>query len=440
MTPIVDKTSLLKAMGKPAIFRWLVLGLMAIWAVASIVIVFINTLSPSGANDLYTYWFAGHFVRQGDDPYRAYLEKQVPNLPVTYLDEDATQLVEIIQPGLVPAPGYTYPFLLFFTLFAFLSWETAKWAWLLVNLVCAVLVPVLALRLLPAKMRFPGWLSLGIGLSFFGLSATRFALSSGQVTFLVLDLMITAVLLAPRKPWLAGLLLGLALSKYSVSTGFLIFFILLKPDFRIALTAITVQAGGILALMGMSGSSFNQVLNGYTLMFEHHAPMDGIHLASLIPINNLSFDLLVAILLSIATLLPLWLRRKVVETPQGYLSGLSALMAWSMLVAYHRAYDAVSVIILMVLTASVLFQSQQWELSSRALNFWRSISLVELALLLLPAGSMLRSITTAEAGWLWVFIAGRLPTLALLTGLCGSLWLYFRFAKNQPSVSQMELT
>ncbi len=407
-------------------FGWLVLGLTSIWAAASIAMVFKNTLSSSGGNDLYTYWFAGHFIRQGEDPYQAFLAKQTPHLPVHYLDGSAIQLDEIVQPGLVPAPGYTFPFLLFFTAFAFLSWETAKWAWLIVNLFCAVLVPILAFRLLPVEMRFPGKLSLGILLLFLGLSATRYALSSGQVSFLVLDLMFAAVLLASNKPWLAGLMLGFALSKYSISAGFLIFFILLRPNFRVWFTALTVQAGGILALIIMSGSSFRQAINGYTLMFRHHAPMDGIHLASLVPISDLRFDVAVAVLLSIAVLLPLWLYRKVVFSPQGYLSELSALMAWSLLVAYHRAYDAVSVIILMVLTASVLYQPQQWKLSTRAVIIWCAISLVELLLLLLPAGSTLRSLTTAEAGRLWVYIAGRLPALVILTGLCGALWLYQR--------------
>jgi hypothetical protein len=413
---------------RPVKYRWLLVVILAVWAAASLGIVIQNTLRSGGGNDLYTYWIAGHFIRQGDDPYKAFLDKQVPHLPVHYLDGEANQIEQIIQPGLVPAPGYTYPFLLFFTLFAFLSWETAKWVWLIINIGLAILAPILTIRILPEDARLPAWLSLAVGLAFLGFSASRYALTSGQVTFLVLDLMCLAVLLSLKQPWLAGLLLGLALSKYSVSAGILLFFVFLRPNFRLAVTAVAVQAAGILALMINSGTNITGVLSDYTLMFTHHAPMDGIHLASVFPISNAAFDIGVAGLLTWVVFVPLWRRRNLAYSAQGGFCAICIMMLWSLLVAYHRAYDAVALVILLGFAASVNFHPEQWGLRPGKLALRQSVSLIILGLLLLPAGSAVRSILPESASRVWIFVAGRIPTLVAMAGLLGALWIYDRLS------------
>jgi hypothetical protein len=46
---------------------WVGLVLLAGWALLSLVMAIWNTFTPLGGNDLYTYWYAGLFIRQGDD-------------------------------------------------------------------------------------------------------------------------------------------------------------------------------------------------------------------------------------------------------------------------------------------------------------------------------------------------------------------------------------
>jgi hypothetical protein len=397
-------------------FKLILIFLLAVWAATSVIRVYQNTMGPLGGNDLYTYWYAGHFIRQGDDPYMAFIEARQPDLPVQYIDGVALRQDQIAIPGLVPAPGYTYPFLLFFTPFAFLTWQSAKLVWLFLNFILALMTIPLVIHMISKKTSLPGWQHAIFGLALFGSSASRYAFSSGQVAFLVLFLMLACIWMAKRKPILAGIALGLALSKYSLSAGVLLFYIIFSPNVIVVISAILVQAIGIIVLMATSGTLAGDIIKGYSIMFKHHLPMDGIHLAAFIPANSFWIDALGAILITIICMVPLWQKRQNSRLTDMHLITIAALMSWSLLVAYHRAYDAVLfVFILWVLAAHVFRKSSQ--LSSAKLTLPQIVLIFCLIWVLLPAGEIARSIMPISIGENWTYFYSRITSISILASM-----------------------
>jgi hypothetical protein len=46
---------------------------LIVWAGISLLRLFQESFSTSGGNNLYTYWYAGHFIREGKDYYKAFI-------------------------------------------------------------------------------------------------------------------------------------------------------------------------------------------------------------------------------------------------------------------------------------------------------------------------------------------------------------------------------
>jgi hypothetical protein len=424
-------------MPKKKIFlEWLILAALGLWAAISLVRIIQNTIAPSGANDLYTYWYAGHFVRQADDPYKAFLSEQLPDLPVHYLDRTATSIEEIILPGLVPAPGNTYPLFFLFSSFAFLSWSKAKILWLAFNLILIGIIPALVIRLLPRGERLEVKTRYALHFAFIGLASTRYAASSGQSTFLIFAFILGAVLLTDKKPYLAGILLGLALTKYSLSIGFFLYYLFIERKWRLVITAALLQVAGVIGLMLMSGSAALEILHEYMLMFKHHAIMSGIHLASLIPFNDL--DLPIAAVLTLVVALPLivWYRRLIHSnaafrpSPLDRFHLFTIISLWSLLVGYHRAYDVIVFIIFLALILLLMSSPKLWHLTRHARIGVMLFTFASTILLMAPAGSLVRTLIHGSLGSIWTAIVDRMITFILLASLISAFFLLFHTKDN----------
>ena len=397
--------------------------IVSLWALISLGIVIRNTAAPLGANDLYTYWISGHFVRMGSDPYQSFQENQIPELPIKYLDGSATQEEEIIIPGLVPAPGYTYPFLLFFTLFAFLTWNSAKWFWLIVNLVIALSIPPILFNYIQEKFRPSTWIYLIFCFILLGMTSTRYALSSGQATLLVLFLTIGALSLSKTHPLWAGFLLGLALSKYSLSTGFFLYFFFFERNYKLIGTAVLTQIFGLILFMVMANTSLEQALLGYTMMFAHHAPMDGVHLSSLFTSTSYWVDIIAALGITVITFLPLWGFRKKIHFHLEQLVYACVFLGWSLLVAYHRLYDTAGLIFFYCTIFVIVSTQDAWKLESFQKKIISLFSIPSLILLMLPAGELVRNIFRGDLGNLWIILIGKSTTFITLASIGISIWL-----------------
>jgi len=394
-----------------------------LWTIISLGKVIRNTLEPLGANDLYTYWYAGLFLRTGIDPYQAFHENLTPEIPIHFLGHTTTDTNEIVIPELVPAPGYTFPFLLFFTPFAYLSWHSAKWVWLLLNLLLVVSLPPLIYIYLPKKSRPSMWISFMSCLFLLGMTATRYALSSGQATFLVLTLLLMSLLLSREHPLWAGLFLGVALSKYSLSAGFLLFFLLVNRNYRLVIAALLTQAGGLLLFLVMADTSLVQAVQGYSMMFTHHAPMDGIHLSSLITSTNIWVDIFAAALISLITVFPLWRLRDSINLPMKQLVAACGFLGWSLLVAYHRLYDSAGLIFFYCTIFVILSVSASWQLKPNQEKVLIVFTFLTIPLLMVPAGEYVRDLIPVEIGKYWIFLIGRSTTIIILGTIAVSIGL-----------------
>jgi hypothetical protein len=355
--------------------------------------IFTETGKPRGGVDLHPFWYAGHFILQGQDPYEAYFTGNQLNLPVRYLDGVVINEYPVAQEQLSPTPANTPVMLLIISLFSHFSWNTAKWMFLVVNLSFMLITAWIVLRQIPfANVKLDRFDELLILLVYFDFSATRIAIENGQTTLFIFLMMVLAVILAKRSWPLAGLALGIALSKYSLALAVFTFF-LYKKNFKILLLAITVQAVGILTLAAIGGNSPMTVVQENIQIFSEIFNQPGIHLADFTR-NFTSDPVLMQIPVLIMTtlvfgLLFLWLRnhKTIPSTEQAILDFhvLTICFLWTLLVGYHRQYDTLVLIVFMVLIFKGLAYPNLWRLNNDARLLLLALIALILPILVLPA-------------------------------------------------------
>ena len=415
---------------------WLgmLLTVLAVYAALSIRQNVLNTvLTPRAAQDLHSYWYAGHFVRQGRDPYRSTLESQEPIFPVHYLDGLVNSGPSIRQPGIVTVPPNTAPYVLLLTPLAFFSWPYAKAIWLAINLVLMLALPALAWGLANRyglEIGRTEWLCLA--LVFFSLFPTRNAVGLGQTTLITFLLMATTLLWLERPAAWAGVALGLALSKYSLVLPLLLFLIWQRKASVLAI-ATGVQLVSIFALAAVVRIRPAQVVVGYLDMFRdmfHRSATQrlGIHLAVIFPPSPL-YSLGIMIV-GIVCLGYFWWRlrndnrgwRQLNARGPAEFHILAILALWSLLVVYHGTHDAVLVLLWFVVTVHAVSKKSVRPLGRG--QKWVVIGVGGVAAIVLSAPNtlFLASPLARDARWLTLWAA--LPTLTLLALLAVAVWLF----------------
>ena len=333
--------------------RWLrvvAFAMLLAWACASMGLGFWRALGAWGGHDLHAYWMAGHFVRRGENPYAAHFEQRRPQGPVHYLDGYVPEGQPVHQEGMSTVPSNTAPVVLLLHVMAYLSWPTARALWACVNLASALAAPWLAMRLLRDRIdRVGAWM---VALAFYGWSAVRNALYLGQTALPVFVLMVSAVALsAGQRPVLAGLVLGVALSKYSLALPILLLFGL-RRRWREIGVAVAVQLGGACAVAVLARQTPWGVAQTYVALLSLHLGQRGIDLKTLLPSDS-RLALPAALLLTLLVMRALrprlgapWSSREGAGdarhpiAPQEHWT-LCVSSIWVLLVAYHRVYDAV---------------------------------------------------------------------------------------------------
>ncbi len=404
--------------------NWLLIIVVLMWGSLSTYQIARGALGESGGNDIYTYWYAGLHIRQGTDPYRAFLDGRDPDLPITFLNGEAIAKDEVVRSDLQPAPGLTFPLILLLTPFSWLSFQSAKIGWFILLMAMNLLIPGLLLRAIhrhQAGSRFPYLPLLAI---FMGFSSTRYASISGQPSILVIVFMLLAWIWAEDRPYLAGLLLGVALSKYSLALGFWIYFTFFEWRPKLSLSAAGVQVVGLIVLAGLGNSNVLEAIDGYIQLFLHHAPMEGIQLTSLLPgINAYSPPLAIALTAIVG--IPLFFILKRIKAGPRPLESrpivqamlLTVLTFWSLMVAYHRAYDLQVFIIalgstLLLRTIDDQDRPKEWVLRSHS-----AYAVLSIIMLSLPAGGILRSWLPEDFGPIWIRLVLRASTWVILIGI-----------------------
>lgn len=420
---------------------WAAVALFASLTVVSAGYAVTKTLDGSGAIDFHSYWLAGHFLRLGREPYSEYVSGAA--LPSA-------------QMGLANVPANTAPLVWLLAGFAFLPWPLAKFAWLAVNMLLAALTPWLVWRLLPEGGARLGWRGkLLLALVFWGIFGTRNIAGNGQTSLLVFALMLTAAGLAGRSWLLAGLLLGVAVSKYSLALPVVLLFAF-QRRWRELAAAAGVQVAALLALAAFTHTNVWEIVTAYWQIFNLHTGLEGIHLGSLIPENSwagaagaAALTAAVAGWLVVGGQRPQTANRRPpteerpatddrrppasVGSQSAAVGGrpsalvrlhlLTILTLWTLLVAYHRAYDTFTAILFVALAGWGLMAGA-WSLSERGrLALWGLLA-AGVGVLCLPARGA--ALLLGEGLGMWLDVQGRGMTLALLALLAVSLWLWGR--------------
>jgi hypothetical protein len=398
----------------------LMLGLVLVSLVALARTVMKTYEPESGAWDLHPYWYFGHFVHAGINPYAAYAEKLTLPGPAHYLDGSVVAPEAVAQPKLGLVPANTAPVLLLLSLLSFFPWLIAKSIWLVCNVALIVAIPWLAMRLLPPSLLLARPLQWLAAFSFYAMKGPREAAASGQTSLLVFFLMIVTLLLR-QSHWLwAGLALGVALGKYSLSLPVFLF-LLLEKRFRLLAVAILVQVVGLGVVSALGDGSVGETLRVYWSMISRHSVQPGVHLGYALHSYPLFMNVLV-VAGSVVTLTMVGYRRW-----QGWLAAdvlpvNSVLVMWVLLAAYHRNYDALMVILFLILC---LAAAATWQLPPGQALMLGIVWLLSLIVMCLP-GDLIRVIATDEQAALFLIWVDRAMTVAIAMMWAVNLWLLLR--------------
>ncbi len=378
-----------------------------------------EVLLPHGSTDFHSYWFSGHFLRQGTDPYQAFFDRRTPSVPVHYVDGVTTEQTPVAQPGLAITPANTAPITLLLSLFSWLSWPSAKLLWLILNMVLVLLIPWLVIKLLPDGDDLPKVGKVFIFLAFFCLQGTRLSIWTGQTTLPVFALMVLTLLALDKNPVLSGTFLGVALAKYSLALP-LVLFLFYKRRYAVIGVALVWQVVALLFVALVGQVSPFRIAGNYIKLFLHHAGLPGIHLASLFPESTI----LAATAVILLTVTVGWVLFRQYRTKMKANCALvdfyvfTILVLWTLLVAYHRAYDTAVVILFIALSIYELTHNNINSTQKKLLAAFLGIFLVILSIpsslmgFVLPAGLMPA----------WYQLVSAAMTLTLLGALLISLW------------------
>lgn len=370
-----------------------------------------------GAWDLHPYWYFGHFVHAGINPYAAYAEKLTLPGPVHYLDGSVVPPEDVAQPKLGLVPANTAPVLLLLSLLSFFPWLIAKSIWLACNVALIIAIPWLAMRLLPPSLLLARPLQWLAAFSFYAMKGPREAAASGQTSLLVFFLMIVSLLLR-QSHWLwAGLALGVALGKYSLSLPVFLF-LLLEKRFRLLAVAILVQVVALIVVSMLGSGSIGETLQVYWSMISRHSLQPGVHLGYALR----AYPQLVNVLVvagSVVTLAMVGYSRWRGWLAADVLPVNGVLVLWTLLAAYHRNYDALMVILFLILC---LAAATTWQLPPGQAYFVGLVWLLSLIVMCLP-GDLARIVLSDEQADLFLIWVDRSMTAAIVVMWAVNLWL-----------------
>jgi hypothetical protein len=405
----------------------------AIYAVAVAAYIFIETAKPLGARDFHQFWYAGHFIIQERDPYEAFFNKEKPYLPIHYVDAVTVTRYPVAQADLEITPSNTPAMLLMLTPFSYLSWETAKWSFLVINLILMLVTGWLALRHIPfAGVKLSPVEELFIFLVYFDFSATRIAIENGQTTIFVFLLMLISLIFSKRAWYVSGIALGLALSKYSLSIPIFLFF-LYKKNFKVPLLAIIVQMAGVLGISEISDGTPKKVIYENIMLFFRLFDQPGVHLSRWFEFisANPFLSMIPSLVMTFLVLIPifLWVQRKTgMTTQQEELLNfhvLTILFIWTILVAYHRLYDTLILIFFVILIFKGMAHPKVWALSASGRRVLLAFMAVIPFILILPA-----RIVDLLLPFYYGRVSDGVTTILLVIMLVISMFLLWRYLRN----------
>lgn len=415
-----------------------VISVLGILSTITIIYGFIKTAQPIGGIDIHAYWYSGTFFRQGLNPYAVYLTNETPTAPIYFIDGNPILNGNIANKGLSYIPTNTAPLVLILTALSFFSWSTAKYIWLINNIALMLMIPWLALKLFPNTKQWLISEKCLLAFIFYTIYGTRNTLSSGQLSLLIIALMVASLLTYDKYKILSGILFGIALSKYSLALPLLLLFIYMK-ELKIITIALITQLFGLMFASIISKTSPVEIFMQYIGIMKVHSATEGIHLGNLFP-GQQTFSLISVSIMTLVVFVLLggWYIHKKPFLPtfcQKYqtivnLHLLSIFSYWSLLLAYHRAYDTVISIFFFVLLFNGIHSINTWSFMN-----WKyqkgvmlTIIVISYAIHWLPASSFGLLLDNTFHLRLWLLFQGKLITINLLFLLFYTIYLLFHLA------------
>jgi hypothetical protein len=331
--------------------------------------------------DFYSFWYGGNLIRQGTDPYRAFLNKEKVCLPVSYLDGVTIKEGEIGPFKMQLVPGNTAPVVFLLTPLAHFSWNTAKTVWYALNVVFSIAIGWILLKIFNTRfLSREGMLLIPL---FLMQISTREVLDLGQTSLLIVFCSFVSMFLSYQnrttvRAIASGLLLGLAISKPLLAFPLLLLFLYRRRMIEL-ITATLFQCVGILGVV-LLGTSPREVVAEYYKIFMMHAgpgTQDGLYLTAGILKGWTPYSYILIILGSgvLGLVLLRWIlqRSNVLKVDiRTDMVLLTVIMLWNLLVFYHRRYDYVASVSFIAIMVTLFINSGGFLLRSakeRALAF-----------------------------------------------------------------------
>ncbi len=301
------------------------------------------TLRTNGAVDFHSYWISGIYLRQKIDPYTGFIEKKSLDLPISFINGNIRYSHELNQEGLANVPANTAPVVLLLYPLSFLSWNYAKFTWLLINIILMLLIPLSTLSLF-SEQKINTNEKLIIFIIFLCLYGTRNTLSSGQTTFLIYILMLSTILFSNRSTLLGSLCFGLALSKYSLSLPVLIL-LALQKKYKIIILGFLLQFLSLLVISIYTMTHPLDIVNAYINIALIHKNLPGVHLYYWTKSNFITIIISsLLIILVIGVYLSSKMNEHIASNRLIQVIVYCMFSFLSLLVVYHRAYDTIIIL------------------------------------------------------------------------------------------------
>lgn len=374
-----------------------------------------------GSGDFYVRWYHGQFMRERVNPYNAYLNDTKPVTPKQYFDgRSFNKLPDPWVP--LGAPTNTSVTLVLLSPFALVSWWSAKWIWMVFNYCILFATPRFALGMVPEEERWPIKYQVLLHLLFGSIFAIRNSIGNGQTGPFVVLCMVMSLALVRKRPLLAGVAFGLALSKYSLSLP-LLFVYLYRKEWKVIFVGGMVQAIG-LAIMSI-WTSYNPIL---ILLHNieigrQHLPIVGIHLMNMFPNGGI-------LVVVVALLIMLFLGRvwrqdgKEHNRAMSDLGLTTILTLWLLLSIYHGPYDGIVLIFPQVFVIHGILYPHHWNLTPQRRKIVIGITILFSFIFTLPRAISL-TYPPRIIPW-WAESINNLFTITIVLILIGCMVL-FRF-------------
>lgn len=245
---------------------------------------------------------------------------------------------------------------------AILSFERARILWLGINLLATAVSIYLVL------CYFKGWptkVKFNLALLVLSLAPFRVMLRVGQISLIVTALVLGTLLAESRKrKYLAGILLGLSLCKYTLSFPFFLYF-LWKKDWKIvtAAVSVTILLTQLYALR-LQVSPIKVVSDYVTVMGKLSIANTSAFVGSteikpllywLTGADYVSSNILWVMLLTASVIIMAFVFTRRPEAKQIHFAILSLFALWAV---YHRTYDSVLYIIPIALLVDFLMRGK----------------------------------------------------------------------------------